>query len=161
VVSAVDRQRGFTLTEILVVIFIIGVLAAIAFPAMNKFLVTQAVRATSYDLFADLIYARSEAIARGVTVSIIGNSSTNFKQGWNIKENGGNTTIRTQAARDSAITFTSSVNTITFDRNGRAQSPVEVTFSIVPIEATTQDYMKRCIRLDPSGRPRSAEGACA
>jgi hypothetical protein len=30
----------------------------------------------------------------------------------------------------------------------------------VPVEATNQDYMKRCIRLDPSGRPKSAEGAC-
>jgi hypothetical protein len=36
-----------------------------------------------------------------------------------------------------------------------------VTFNIVPMATETQDYMKRCIRLDPSGRPRGAEGACA
>lgn len=153
-------NRGFTLTEALVVLMIIGVLAAFGFPAMTRFLTTQSVRSASYDLFADLIYARSEAISRGVTVSIIGNAATNFKQGWTIRENGGGTVIRTQAARDSAINFSSSVNQVTFDRNGRPQSPVEVQFVIVPIEATTQDYMKRCIRLDPSGRPRTSEGAC-
>ena len=154
-------NRGFTLTEVLVVIMIIGILAAFAFPAMTKFLTTQAVRSASYDLVADRIFARSEAISRGVTVSIIGNSSTNFKQGWAIRENGGGTTIRTQSARDSAINFNSSVSSITFDRSGRATSPVEVQFTIVPIETTTQNYMKRCIRLDPSGRPRTNEGICS
>lgn len=154
-------NRGFTLTEALVVLMIIGFIAAIGFPAMTRFLTTQSVRSASYDLFADLIYARSEAIARGVTVSIIGNSSTNFKQGWAIRENGGGTTIRTQPARDSAINFTSTVSTVTFDRSGRATSANEVQFNIVPTETTTQDYMKRCIRLDPSGRPRTSEGACA
>ena len=155
------RESGFTLMEMIVVLMIIGMLAAFGFPAMSKFLTTQAVRSASYDLFSDLIYARSEAIARGVSVEIVGNSATNFKQGWNIRENGGGTVIRTQAARDSAINFTSSVSSIRFDRTGRAESAVEVTFSIVPTETTTQDYMKRCIRLDPSGRPKSAEGACA
>ena len=155
------RQRGFTLMEMIVVVMIIGMLAAFGFPAMTKFLATQAVRSASYDLFSDLIFARSEAISRGVTVTVIGASGTNFKQGWNIRENGGGTTIRTQAARDSGITFTSSVPNLTFDRNGRPQSAVEVTFNIVPIATTTQDYMKRCIKLDPSGRPKSAEGACA
>ena len=155
------HDNGFTLVEMLVVLMIIGMLAAFGMPAMTKFLTTQAVRSASYDLFSDLIYARSEAIARGVTVTIVGNSSTNFKQGWNIRENGGNTTIRTQSARDSAITFTSSVSQITCDRNGRPQAAAEITFNIVPTETTTQDYMKRCIRLDPSGRPRSLEGACA
>lgn len=147
--------------EMIVVLMIIGMLAAFGFPAMTKFLATQAVRSASYDLFSDLIFARSEAISRGVTVSIIGVSSTDFKQGWNIRENGGGTVIRTQAPRSAGITFTSSVASVTFDRNGRPQSPVVVTFNIVPIETTTQDYMKRCIRLDPSGRPKSAEGACA
>ena len=28
-------------------------------------------------------------------------------------------------------------------------------------DAGAQDYQKRCIRLDPSGRPKSAEGVCA
>ena len=154
------RDSGFTLIEMIVVLMIIGMLAAFGFPAMTKFLTTQAVRSASYDLFSDLIYARSEAIARGVTVDIIGSGSTNFKEGWTIRENGGGTVIRTQAKRDSAINFTSSVSTITFDRNGRPQAASEITFNIVPTETTTQDYMKRCIRLDPSGRPRSAEGAC-
>jgi prepilin-type N-terminal cleavage/methylation domain-containing protein len=157
---AMRASRGFTLMEMLVVLTIIGILAGFGFPAMTKFLTTQSVRSAAYDLFADLIYARSEAISRGVTVSIIGNAATNFKQGWAVRENAGGTVIRTQPSRDSAINFTSSVSTITFDRNGRAQSPVEVTFTIVPVETTANDYMKRCIRLDPSGRPRSSEGAC-
>lgn len=151
------RSRGFTLTEALVVIFIIGVLAAIAFPAMTTFLTTQAVRSTAYDLFADLIYARSEAIARGTTVSII--SPGDWMEGWTIREDAGGTTLRTQAARDSAILIKDSADKITFDRTGRANA-AEVTFSIYPKAASTQDYQKRCIRLDPSGRPKSAEGVC-
>ena len=155
------RQRGFTLAEALVVVAIIGILAAFGFPAMTKFLVTQAVRSASYDLFADLIYARSEAITRGTTVSIIANSGTDWKGGWNIRENAGGTVLRQQAARDSNIVFTASQNTVTFDRNGRAS--VLMMFNIVPGSTISnpQDYMKRCIRLDPSGRPKSAEGACA
>ncbi len=152
------RSRGFTLTEALVVIFIIGVLAAIAFPAMTTFLTTQAVRSTAYDLFADLIYARSEAISRGTTVSII--STGDWMDGWVIQDNSAPAPpLRTQAARDSAILIKDSADKITFDRTGRANA-AEVTFSIYPKAASTQDYQKRCIRLDPSGRPKSAEGVC-
>jgi type IV fimbrial biogenesis protein FimT len=153
------RQRGFTLMEALVVLVIVGILAVVAFPSMTTFFTKQSIRATAYDLFADLIYARSEAINRGTTVSIVGASGTNWKQGWTIRENAGGTTLRSQPARDSAIVFTSSQDTVTFDRSGRADAAV--TFTIVPEAATTQDDQKRCIRIDPSGRPKSSEGACA
>jgi type IV fimbrial biogenesis protein FimT len=156
-----NRARGFTLPEMLTVIMIIGILAAFAFPAMTKFLATQAVRSASYDLFADLIYARSEAIARGTTVTVQGTSSTDFKLGYTITENSGPTLLRSQPARDSNLQFTASQNAVTFDRSGRAST--QIFFNIIPGSTVTnpQDYMKRCIRLDPSGRPKSSEGACA
>ena len=151
-------QSGVTLMEALIVVTIIGILAAFGFPAMTKFLQTQAVRSASYDLFADLVFARSEAISRGTTVSIIGNSTTDWKQGWVIRENGGGSIIRTQSARSATINFTASQADVTFDRSGRASA--NMTFNIVPVDATTNVHMKRCIRLDPSGRPKSAEGSC-
>lgn len=154
------RQRGFTLMEALVVLVIVGILAVVAFPAMTTFFTKQSIRSTAYDLFADLIFARSEAINRGTTVSIVGASGTDWKQGWTIRENAGGTTLRSQPARDSAIVFTSSDSTVTFDRSGRVGDST-VTFTIVPEAPTTQDDQKRCIRIDPSGRPKSSEGACA
>lgn len=156
-----DRTRGFTLVEALVVLFIIGTLAAFAFPAMTTMFTTQAVRSSAYDLFADLIYARSEAIARGTTVSVIATGGTNWKQGWTIRENQGGTTLRSQSGRDSAIVFTATGSSVTFDRTGRASNAADLLFTIVPEEASAQDYQKRCIRLDPSGRPKSTEGVCA
>jgi prepilin-type N-terminal cleavage/methylation domain-containing protein len=83
------RQAGFTATEILVVIGIVGVLAAIAVPSMSKMIQTQSVRSASYDLNADLIYARSEAISRATNVTITGASTTDFNQGWTITEAAG------------------------------------------------------------------------
>lgn len=153
------RPHGFTLMEALIVIMIIGALAAFGFPAMTKFLQTQAVRSASYDLFADLIFARSEAIARGVNVTFTSNNGTDWKGGWTINATGAaDNPIRVQSPQSDQIVMTGSVSTFSFERTGRADNTV--TVSIVPVDATTQTYMKRCIRLDPSGRPKSAEGAC-
>ena len=153
-------QAGFTAAEILVVIGIVGILAAIAIPSMSNMLASQAVRSASYDLNADLVFARSEAIARGTNVTITGASSTNFKAGWTITEAAGGTTLRTQAARDSRITFTSNANVYTFDKTGRVIAGAPAQWEILPTGGSAQDHQKRCIKLDPSGRPRSNEGVC-
>jgi prepilin-type N-terminal cleavage/methylation domain-containing protein len=154
------RQRGFNIIELIVVLLIMGILGVFAFPAMTKFLQAQSVRSAAYDLFSDLIYARSEAISRGVTVSLIANDASKLHQGWTIRENGTGTVIRTQASRGAGLEFTATQGTVTFDRSGRAQSAAEILFTIRPYDTTAQDHMKRCIRLDPSGRPRTNEGLC-
>ena len=153
------RQAGFTAAEILVVICIVGILAAVAIPSMSSLLSTQAVRSASYDLNADLTYARSEAISRGVDVTITGASTTDFKQGWTITA--GSSTLRSQAARDSRITFTANNGTYVFDRTGRVTTGAPAQFAIAPSVSGAQDYQKRCIKLDPSGRPRVNEGVCS
>jgi prepilin-type N-terminal cleavage/methylation domain-containing protein len=151
-------QAGFTAAEILVVLTIVGIMVAIAIPSLSNMLQTQAVRSASYDLNADLTFARSEAISRGVNVSVVGTATTDYKQGWSINEAGGPSTLRTQGSRDSKITFISNMGTVTFDRTGRVTTGA-AQWEIKPT-GTSQDYQKRCIKLDPSGRPRTNEGVC-
>lgn len=144
----------------MIVVAIVGILAMFALPAMTSLLTTQAVRSSSYDLFADLIYARSEAISRGVTVTVTGAGGVDWKQGWNITVDAGATTLRSQPASSAALTFVGSQSAISYERSGRATNAAEVQFSIVPVDSSAQSFQKRCIKLDPSGRPRTAEGAC-
>jgi prepilin-type N-terminal cleavage/methylation domain-containing protein len=154
------RLAGFTATEILVVIGIVGILAAIAVPSMSKMLQQQSVRAASYDLNADLVYARSQAITRATSVTITGASTTDFNKGWTITEAAGGTTLRTQGSRTGKITFTGNANVYTFDKTGRVTVGAPAQWAIAPTESGAQDYMKRCVKLDPSGRPRTNEGVC-
>jgi type IV fimbrial biogenesis protein FimT len=51
------------------VVAVLGVIAAIAAPGMRSFAAGQKVKALSYDMTADLLLARSEALKRNATVS--------------------------------------------------------------------------------------------
>jgi type IV fimbrial biogenesis protein FimT len=151
------RQAGFTAAEILVVLTIVGIMAAIAIPSMSSMLQKQAVRNAAYDLNADLTYARSEAISRGVNVSLKAITGNDFKQGWTIVDAASNT-LRTQGARSTNIIFLGSGNGFTFDKTGRLAVGAPASWGIRPNSSTALAANKRCILLDPSGRPRSQEG---
>jgi prepilin-type N-terminal cleavage/methylation domain-containing protein len=66
----VKRARGFTLIELLTVVAITAILSAMAAPAFKGLLAGQRVRATSTDLYAALVLARSEAIKRDTQVTL-------------------------------------------------------------------------------------------
>lgn len=65
-----SRSKGFTLLELLLVLVVTAVLAALATPSFRGLWVKRAVQAAADALVTDLRYARSEAIKRAVQVSV-------------------------------------------------------------------------------------------
>jgi len=83
------RFHGFTLIELIIVLTIAGVLAALAFPGMQRFVSSNRLTAQVNDLLADISLARSEAIKRntsaGLCTTTTGTSCAaggNWAAGW-------------------------------------------------------------------------------
>jgi len=145
--------------ELMVVVLIIGVLAGFAAPAMNQLIRSQKVRGAAYDLFADLTYARGEAIARGHNVLVFASGGGNsWVGGWAIRDTTSGETLRTQNALSTGLLVNGDAASLTFDRNGRTAALLR--YDIAPTDSGVPDTQKRCIRISPSGRPNTLEGPC-
>lgn len=63
-------HRGFTIIELLIVLTLIAILAAVAGPSFLDFIKNNRLTAQTNDLLSDLSFARSEAIKRGGDVTL-------------------------------------------------------------------------------------------
>jgi type IV fimbrial biogenesis protein FimT len=70
----ISSAQGFTLVELIVAISIAAILLAIAVPSYNSSQLNSQLRASANDLIASINLARSEAIKRGVTVTLCASS---------------------------------------------------------------------------------------
>jgi len=66
----VKKAAGFTLTELMIVIAIVGILIAIAAPGFGAMTRSNRVTVAANELTNLLNYARSEALTRGLNVSV-------------------------------------------------------------------------------------------
>lgn len=71
-------MQGVSLLEVLVTLAIIGILALIAVPSYNGMIEGQRLRGAAEALAADLRWARSEALKRGVPVRVACTSGSNW-----------------------------------------------------------------------------------
>lgn len=142
------EAKGFTLVELMIAIAVLGILSAVALPSLTNLVRGQRVKSATSDVFASLIYARSEAIKRAADVRIVPNT-TDWAAGWRVQDAGGNN-LKIQDAI-AGITVSPAAATITFRRDGRltAVATVELILSSPDNAAITA----RCVRLSPSGRP--------
>jgi type IV fimbrial biogenesis protein FimT len=79
------RERGFTLIELMVTISVLGVLLAIAAPSFTRLIAANKMATQTNEFVGAMNLARSEAVRRGVAVSVRSNASTlNFASGWKV-----------------------------------------------------------------------------
>jgi type IV fimbrial biogenesis protein FimT len=62
--------RGFTVIELMTVVFVAAILLAVAVPAMREFAIRQRLKAVNAELVTDLQYARSESIVRNQPIQV-------------------------------------------------------------------------------------------
>src|SRR4030065_2579630 len=100
--SSSTSVSGFTLTELLVVLAVAGILATMAVPSFKSLIQSQRVKNAGFELYSSLALARNEAIKRNSDVTIATATNANGESGWVITA--GSAVIRNQGfIKDIAI----------------------------------------------------------
>lgn len=157
--SRADRRRtsqlGVTMVEVVIVVAIMGVLAAMAVPSFLEFTRNQRIRAAASDLHISLMRARSEAIKRNANVSIRPTSTSNWGLGWSIPDPEGSTTALDNWSSYAGVSATGPT-LVTYLSSGRIGGATPPSFEV----SATGSSVKRCVSVDLSGRPTTTATAC-
>ena len=141
------EERGFTALELMVSIAIVGVLSALAAPALTTMIQTQRLKSATFDLYAALTYARSEAIKRNAVVTIRPRSG-GFANGYDLLDQNGN--VLRSGLGSPAVTITATAGTLAFDAYGRLTTP---SFLLQLTSTQSSTTPMRCLVISPTGRP--------
>jgi len=147
------RERGFTILETMVAVAVLAILVGLAAPGFREIILSQAVKTASFDLFSNLIAARSEAITRNTTVTVTP-SGGNWANGWTITDSSGEVVRRQDPFAQVLI---AGPGTITFNSAGRLTTG---STSISLFANGGKAAHNRCIEIDLGGRPATKKGAC-
>lgn len=140
------QPRGFSLIELLIVMAIAGVLAVVAAPSMTEMIAGVRLRSAASDMLASLLYARSEAIKRGSSATVVPNGG-DYATGWDVKV--GTTVLKTVEAQTGVDAV--AAGTITYGGNGRLTGTT--AFDLRFKNATYPKVQMRCVKADLSGKP--------
>lgn len=148
-------SMGFTLVEMMVAVSIIAILAAVAIPSFQSLIRNERVKSASYNLFASLMVARSEAIKRNADVTITPVTAGSWQDGWKVSAVG--TDIKNQGAL-AGIAVSGAPASLTYKRTGRLSAAALPSFQF-NIDPADSNFI-RCITIELSGLPRTKKGAC-
>ena len=162
-----NHLSGFTLTELMVVVAVAGILMMIAIPSFTSLSESQRVKNASFDIYALFNIARSEAVKRNTNVSIAPVMVSGTFDRIDVTVVADGTLIHSKSAPKRvgievlAADGVTSLSGITYQRTGRVTSPgAGATFEIDVEGAATPTEHVRCITLGLSGIPQTRRGAC-
>lgn len=148
-------HQGFTLTEILIVLVVIGILASLGAPAFNDLIKSQKIKSMATDINASLALARSEAVKRNRSVTMTPITAGAWQDGWRIADpdNAGNYIEVHDAFKGLTA---SGPDSLIYRSSGRIQGNVAPEFDISAAGTSAH----RCVSVDLSGRPYVKDAAC-
>ena len=172
-------SRGFTLVELLVVLAVGAILLAIAIPSYAFLVNSSRLAAVTNDLVTALHLARSEAIKRGMRVTVCKTSNAmaatpacdttaSWQQGWLVFADGGtkgvidsgDILLRVQGQAALAATITAGVNYgsyISYLSSGGSRGSGGLANGTIQICVAGT---RRNIIINSTGRPRLDSGIC-
>jgi type IV fimbrial biogenesis protein FimT len=167
--------RGFTLIELMVTLAVATILITVAIPGFRTIIQNNRVAAQSNDLLTALTLARSEALKRGVQVSVCSSDDqtdcdaapgTDWVNGWIVfvddnadgNKDGGELLIRVWDGLSGSPSLTGTVNTIEFLPSGLADLAADQTLTLVPYNCTGNQ--QRTLTITRVGRASISETTC-
>jgi type IV fimbrial biogenesis protein FimT len=161
------RIGGFTLPELMMTMSVLGILLTIGVPGLEDLAQSQRVSTQANDLIGALQFARSEAIRRGVAVSVSAGEG-GFADGWCVHledECEGEDVIRVYPA-PARLGLSENATTIRFDGRGARLLPdadteiAEITVQPGQCEDGAPERA-RVVAIGLSGRPSVARANCS
>ncbi len=181
-----QRTSGFTLTELIIVMSIIAILAAIGVPSFKYVTTSNRIASEVNGLLGDMQYARSMAIKQGlpVTVCVSTDQATctggaAWQSGWIVFLDYNNNQTRVTAGPgaeallraqnpfspvgDTFVPDNGTFTAITFNREGYATTNSAVIVTLLLHDSTNAQQWTRCIAITPVGMlntERATVGNC-
>ena len=147
------HQSGFTAIELMVVVSIVAILAALAAPSFTPLIERWRVRQAAENLTSSLYFARSEAIKRGGGVAL--DATGGWDQGWKVThtQNGATTDLQNMPAPSKLALSQSNTKTKLFvDRWGMMSesdggAPAVMNFLLTPTgkDETAPSAIRLCL----------------
>jgi len=163
-------SAGFTVLEALIVMALIGILAAIAVPSFGYLSANTKVKGASTELYLALIRARSESVKRNRVAGVVAISGDedDWQAGWRVIADASSPPDHDLDDADDRVvyeqgplprvTITMAADNVQFRPTGRVIGAAP-EFNVVS-QDPDHAGIKRCVSADLTGRPYIKPEAC-
>lgn len=152
------KQEGLTLVELVIALTMISILIAVGAPKLQNMQKGNRLTSAINQLAADIAYAKSEAINRNASISIVADATNGWNGGWQIELANG-TALRVTGPIATNYNLVGTVNAFTYKSDGLKSDTITQTFTLCKT-GEAGNYGKR-ITVNGVGKARMETGiAC-